>query len=327
MADGRVSEDKWRRIGPWIARHLVDLDAPKNNNPDDSEYPGAGLVAHLLWGSGPTKARAVAAANYAENVVEKLDENRHLPGGHDQLTHGAGGGSGGERKYVQGRNLIGNELKADNALDNSLNNKKGKFNDEDWKNDKYSEDEALHEIADIQGFSGKPTIANSKKEYDELKKPTYEQLQSDFTPEGVKNRWETREVDELYRGTRDSESITAQKAMNEFENGNYYAGKGTMGNGIYSSTNKAQAKLYANGDSKNVMNFKLNPNAKVGNSTKLLVEMREKKDTLPRSVLDLGRYAAANGYDAVVDDSFFGGDRKKQVIILNRTAVVLPPRG
>jgi hypothetical protein len=91
MADGRVSEDKWRRIGPWIARHLVDLDAPKNNNPDDSEYPGAGLVAHLLWGSGPTKARAVAAANYAENVVEKLDENRHLPGGHDQKTHGAGG--------------------------------------------------------------------------------------------------------------------------------------------------------------------------------------------------------------------------------------------
>jgi hypothetical protein len=91
MADGRVSEDKWRRIGPWIARHLVDLDAPKNNNPDDSEYPGAGLVAHLLWGSGPTKARAVAAANYAENVVEKLDENRHLPGGHDQKNHGAGG--------------------------------------------------------------------------------------------------------------------------------------------------------------------------------------------------------------------------------------------
>jgi len=45
----------------------------------------------LLWGSGPTKARAVAAANYAENVVEKLDENRHLPGGHDQKTHGAGG--------------------------------------------------------------------------------------------------------------------------------------------------------------------------------------------------------------------------------------------
>jgi hypothetical protein len=95
MADGRVSEDKWRRIGPWISRHLVDLDAPKNNNPDDPDYPGAGLVAHFLWGSGPTKARAVAALNYAENVVEKLDENRHLPGKHNQLTHGSGGGGGG----------------------------------------------------------------------------------------------------------------------------------------------------------------------------------------------------------------------------------------
>jgi predicted HAD superfamily phosphohydrolase YqeG len=92
MADGRVSEDKWRRIGPWISRHLVDLDAPKNNNPDDPDYPGAGLVAHLLWGSGPTKARAITALNYAENVVEKLDEKRHLPGGHDQSTHGRGVG-------------------------------------------------------------------------------------------------------------------------------------------------------------------------------------------------------------------------------------------
>lgn len=94
MAAGRVSEDKWRRIAPWIARHLVDLDAPKNSNPDDPNYPGAGLVAHLLWGSGPTRARAIAAMNYAENVVEKLNENRHLPGGHEQLAHGSGAGGG-----------------------------------------------------------------------------------------------------------------------------------------------------------------------------------------------------------------------------------------
>jgi HK97 family phage prohead protease len=73
MAAGRVSEDKWRRIAPWIARHLVDLDAPKNSNPADSEYPGAGLVAHLLWGSGPSKRAAQRALDYAQGVVNRLD--------------------------------------------------------------------------------------------------------------------------------------------------------------------------------------------------------------------------------------------------------------
>jgi HK97 family phage prohead protease len=77
MADGRVSEDKWRRIAPWIARHLVDLDAPKNNNPDDSGYPGAGLVAHLLWGSGPSKRAAQRTLDYAQGVIDRLDAEQN----------------------------------------------------------------------------------------------------------------------------------------------------------------------------------------------------------------------------------------------------------
>ncbi len=74
MANGQVSEDKWRRIAPWIARHMVDLDAPSNRNPDDPGYPGAGLVAHLLWGSGVSKASAMRAMNYAESIVSQLDK-------------------------------------------------------------------------------------------------------------------------------------------------------------------------------------------------------------------------------------------------------------
>ncbi len=73
MADGRVSEDKWRRIAPWIARHMVDLDAPSNRNPDDPGYPGAGLVAHLLWGSGPSKSSAERAMRYAQSIIDQLD--------------------------------------------------------------------------------------------------------------------------------------------------------------------------------------------------------------------------------------------------------------
>ena len=78
MADGQVSEDKWVRIAAWIARHMVDLDAPKNSDPNDPQYPGAGLVAHLLWGSGPSKSAARRTMNYAEGVVERIraEENR-----------------------------------------------------------------------------------------------------------------------------------------------------------------------------------------------------------------------------------------------------------
>jgi HK97 family phage prohead protease len=73
MADGRVSEDKWRRIAPWIARHLVDLDAPQNSNQNDPGYPGAGLVAHLLWGSSGTKRGAQRTLDYAQGVIDRLD--------------------------------------------------------------------------------------------------------------------------------------------------------------------------------------------------------------------------------------------------------------
>jgi HK97 family phage prohead protease len=73
MAEGNVTADKWVRIRAWIARHLVDLDAP-DANPTSENYPSAGVVAHLLWGSGPSKSSARRALNYAEGVVARLEE-------------------------------------------------------------------------------------------------------------------------------------------------------------------------------------------------------------------------------------------------------------
>ncbi len=73
MAEGNVTADKWVRIGAWIARHLGDLDSP-DANPTSENYPSAGVVAHLLWGSGPSKSSARRALNYAEGVVARLEE-------------------------------------------------------------------------------------------------------------------------------------------------------------------------------------------------------------------------------------------------------------
>jgi uncharacterized protein len=71
MADGQVSDDKWIRTAAWIARHLGDLDSP-DANPNSDNYPSAGVVAHLLWGSGPSKRQAQRALDYAQGVVERI---------------------------------------------------------------------------------------------------------------------------------------------------------------------------------------------------------------------------------------------------------------
>lgn len=73
MANGSVTADKWVRIRAWIARHLGDLDAPAAD-PDHEDYPSPGVVAHLLWGSGPSKRAAERALAYAEGVVARLEE-------------------------------------------------------------------------------------------------------------------------------------------------------------------------------------------------------------------------------------------------------------
>lgn len=70
MADGEaLSEDKWRRIAPWIARHIGDLDAAKGGEIT------AGVVAMLLWGGGSSRATAQRAQRYAERIVAQLDES------------------------------------------------------------------------------------------------------------------------------------------------------------------------------------------------------------------------------------------------------------
>lgn len=72
MAEGRVSDDKWIRIAAWIARHMTDLDSP-DADPTSENYPSAGVVAHLLWGSGPSKRAAERTMAYAESVVARIE--------------------------------------------------------------------------------------------------------------------------------------------------------------------------------------------------------------------------------------------------------------
>ena len=72
MAEGNVTADKWVRIRAWIARHLGDLDSP-DANPNSENYPSAGVVAHLLWGSGPSKRSAQRALEFANRVISRIE--------------------------------------------------------------------------------------------------------------------------------------------------------------------------------------------------------------------------------------------------------------
>lgn len=67
MAAGQISEAKWRKIAPWIARHIVDLEAV------EGDEITAGLVAMLLWGGGSSVQSARRAQRYAERIVAQLD--------------------------------------------------------------------------------------------------------------------------------------------------------------------------------------------------------------------------------------------------------------
>jgi len=73
MARGNVTASKWSRIGPWIARHLTDLDA-ESNQPDGEGFPGPGAVAFYLWGARPTKRGAERTREYAESVTRRIEE-------------------------------------------------------------------------------------------------------------------------------------------------------------------------------------------------------------------------------------------------------------
>lgn len=80
MASGDVSEDKWRRVSAWIARHLVDLDSP-DAEPGANGYPSPGVVAHALWGSRGGKDGALRTKDYADRLLTRIEaESRNADG-------------------------------------------------------------------------------------------------------------------------------------------------------------------------------------------------------------------------------------------------------
>ena len=72
IADGTMSNDKVIRANAWGARHEVDLEAPQNSDSGNDNFPGAGAVAHYLWGIDPTNPGP--ARRWLEREAERIRE-------------------------------------------------------------------------------------------------------------------------------------------------------------------------------------------------------------------------------------------------------------
>jgi len=124
MAQGRVSEDKVVRAAAWGARHMGDLDAVQNSNPNNEQFPGAGAVAFYLWGMDPTNPQP--ALRWFERKSEQIKAERadapapkkdQITGSEKNPAGSAAGPAGGDT------------IELTEAIETGLKNKVAEHND------------------------------------------------------------------------------------------------------------------------------------------------------------------------------------------------------
>jgi len=122
MARGQISEDKVVRSNAWAQRHAVDLQAPKNSDASNDEFPGAGAVAHYLWGINPLNPQP--PRDWFERKSEAIKSERAPAPPKDQIT-GSDKNPQGSAKAPAGSATI--ELTQ--AIEDGLKNKVVEHND------------------------------------------------------------------------------------------------------------------------------------------------------------------------------------------------------
>tara|TARA_Y100001963_G_scaffold92077_1_gene126808 strand:- start:672 stop:1043 length:372 start_codon:yes stop_codon:yes gene_type:complete len=68
-----LSPETVRRMKAYFDRHAVDLEAPKNNDPNADGYPGAGLIAWYLWGGD----EGYSWSKRLVGEMNQIDENKN----------------------------------------------------------------------------------------------------------------------------------------------------------------------------------------------------------------------------------------------------------
>jgi hypothetical protein len=184
-------------------------------------------------------------------------------------------------------------------------------------------DDGLAEIYEAQGFHGRPEVL-PEAEMDAR----------------VASGWV-----EVWRGFGKVGADSQAEYLEAFRSGSeHYPGLGIWGNGTYTTTRFSEARGYAEWTRpRDGMSFEeeddayddyhthhgiarmaINPQARGVDydeiSTRLRAERETRDEAWRRSMGDVGRYAAAHGYDYIKVDNAINQD---QIVILNRTAIAI----
>ncbi len=132
---------------------------------------------------------------------------------------------------------------------------------------------------------------------------------------------------ELFRGVTGGPDFVEQ-----FKTGELYNGSGVFGNGSYFSPFKGTALDYCNGEESQLIHATLRPDAHVvkyadlwddwnrWDSAKTRRPFGTVEDLSDYILDDIGRFAEAHGYDAIILDGYSG---ENHVIVLNRAALIV----
>ena len=108
LARGQVTEDKVIRSNAWAQRHAVDLQAPKNSDAGNDQFPGAGAVAHFLWGINPLNPQP--ARDWYERKANAIKDERGLFNFHRAKSEYFANIPGMEDNKVETRRIQVNEF-------------------------------------------------------------------------------------------------------------------------------------------------------------------------------------------------------------------------
>mgnify|MGYP001606922640 CR=1 FL=1 len=168
-------------------------------------------------------------------------------------------------------------------------------------------DEALHHIAQAQGFESPAQSVTSTEMDEQIRRGGLE----------------------LWRGVRPSHDgqHSASEVHRRYREGEPYQGLGFAGNGTYFSSSYSEASSYGE-----VGRYALHPDARiVGFRTLQREQVEYLRQVGPESVLgrvmaDTGRYAAMRGYDAIMwhrgEEMGRARGVEDEVIVLNRGALL-----
>jgi GNAT superfamily N-acetyltransferase len=336
-------------------KEIADLESSRANN----VVPEAGAIIDRIQVQPEYKRQGIATAmlNFARSYSQdgiKIEHSfsltddakgwsgvvKHQQGLHDQRTHGswAGGGGAGvdisealdevfftrkldikESKIFPGSLRIPTEAEITRAGHNKETvDLIEKMSEAQVASGQAYGDNALKIIAERQGFTGKPKTVKTLSDLEEMQSKNGGIL--------------------VYRGIANysaekTEKVTysAEQALTDFREGEYFGGWGVFGNGTYATSNYNEADTY-----KNFFDIE---NGKVGKGKMMAMLIpkgaKAPSEAVVKSVVknmvyggeathrnDVGRRLASMGYQ-YYDASFVQNDKVGTYVILDRSMLTV----